>query len=207
MYVPARPPPLFLLLLPGLGLGLGCVHTPGPASVAESYARALEEGRLAEAYALTDGAPEGQQAFFERYATPEARRARAAEVRVAQATLRAEGPSLSMVQRGTGWQVIEVAPEEAARAALERFLSSVEAGEWATAWSLLAGPVRSRYTPERLRSDFEREPLAAERVRRARLVLQGPVRLEEGEALLPLGGEAAVRLVLEGGEYRVAALE
>jgi hypothetical protein len=205
MSVPARCFSLFLLL--GLYLGLGCAHAPGPASVAESYARALEQGRLAEAYALTQGAPEGQQAFLERYATPEARRARAAEVRAAQASLRAEGPSLSMVQRGRAWRVVEVAPEEAARAVLERFLSAVEAGEWATAWSLLAGPVRSRYTPERLRSDYEREPLAAERVRRARLALEGSVRLEEGEARLPLDGEAAVRLVLEGGEYRVAAME
>lgn len=196
-----------MLLLLSLCLGLGCAHAPGPASVAESYARALEEGRLAEAYALTEGAPEGQQAFFQRYATPESRQARAAEVRAAQASLRAEGPSLRMAQRGTDWRVVEVAPEEAARAVLERFLSAVEAGEWATAWSLLAGPVRSRYTPERLRSDYEREPLAAERVRRARLALQGPVRLEEGEAQLPLGGEAAVRLVLEGGVYRVAAME
>ncbi|MFP2930022.1 hypothetical protein ACLESO_33470, partial [Pyxidicoccus sp. 3LG] len=71
----------------------------------------------------------------------------------------------------------------------------------------LAAPLRARYTPERLREDFEREPLAKDRLRRARLALHTNVRVGAGEALFPLGDDRAVLLVLEDGEYRVAALE
>jgi len=67
--------------------------------------------------------------------------------------------------------------------------------------------LRARYTPERLRDDFKREPLADERVRRARLALKGPVRLSASGAEFPLGKDRAVRLVREAGEYRVAAIE
>ena len=102
---------------------------------------------------------------------------------------------------------VEESPQDAPRAALTRFLDGVEAGDWNLAWSLLSEPLRIRYTPERLREDFERDPLAAERLRRARLVVRGPVRLTGTGAEFPLGGERAVRLEREAGEYRVAAIE
>jgi len=98
-------------------------------------------------------------------------------------------------------------PEDAARAVLTRFLEAVEGEDWTSAWSLLHGPLRTRYTPERLREDFAREPLAAERLRRARLVSEGPVRVTPTEALFPLGEDRAVRLTLEEGAYRIAAIE
>jgi signal peptide peptidase SppA len=99
------------------------------------------------------------------------------------------------------------ASEDGARDALGRFLSAVEAAEWPLAWSLLHGPLRTRYTPERLREDFLREPLASERLRRARLAWQGPVRVAGAEARFPLGDERAVRLLQEEGSWRVVALE
>jgi hypothetical protein len=98
-------------------------------------------------------------------------------------------------------------PEEAARAALTRFLDAVEGEDWTAAWSLLQGSLRARYTPERLREDFAQEPLAGERLRRARLVSVGPVHVTPSEALFPLGEDRAVRLSLEEGEYRLAAIE
>jgi hypothetical protein len=186
----------------------GCAHAPpGPTAVAEAYARALEENRLEEAYALTSGPPEGQAAFLERYADAAARQARAAEVRAGARQLEARAPSLRLQQGGGGWRVVEVRPSDAPREALSHFLGAVEGGDWTTAWSLLAGPLRARYTPERLREDFQREPLAAERLRRAQVALRGPVQVTATEAIFPLGEERGVRLVLEGGEYRVAALE
>ena len=41
----------------------------------------------------------------------------------------------------------------------------------------------------------------------AEAALKGPVKVAASEALFPIGEERAVRLVLEEGEYRVAALE
>jgi hypothetical protein len=175
--------------------------------VAASYARALEENRLADAYALTNAPPDSQPAFLKHYADASARQARAQEVRAALPELQAHAPALTLVQAKAGWRVVEEKPEDAPRAALRRFLDAVEAGDWATAWSLLSAPLRARYTPERLREDFKHEPLSAERVRRARLALKGDVRVTASGAEFPIGEDRAVRLVREAGEYRVAAIE
>ncbi|MFB1482693.1 hypothetical protein [Corallococcus sp. RDP092CA] len=193
--------PLSLLLL-----GTACATTSRePTSVAEAYAKALEENRLSDAYRLTTGGPEGEGAFLDEYSDEAARKERAAAVRAGAGVL--EAPSVTLARQGEDWRVVESRPADVPRAALKRFLEEVESRDWKGAWGLLASPLRARYTPERLREDFEREPLAKERLRRARLALNTHVRVAAGEALFPLGGERAVRLVLEDGEYRVAAIE
>lgn len=187
----------------------GCSHTPpGPREVAAAYARALEENRLADAQALTTAPAEERTAFQERYADASVRQARVAEVRVAVPELQARAPALTLLQTKEGWRVLEEKQGNAPRETLGRFLGAVEAGDWTTAWSLLSDPLRARYTPERLREDFKREPLAAERVRRARLALKsGQVKVTATGAELPVGRDGAVRLVREAGEYRVASIE
>lgn len=197
--------PFRLLLL--LALTAGCATPKGPTSIVESYAKALEEDRLSEAYALTTGLPEGEPGFRERYADANARRERAASVRASAATLEARAPNLILEHRQDTWRVVETRPGDEAKAVLTRFLNAVEARDWEKAWSLLSGPLRSRYTPDRFREDFQREPLAKERMRRARLALRGNVKVTNSDASFPLGAERAVRLVLEEGEYRVAAIE
>ena len=189
------------------GVATGCSHTPGPSEVAASYAQALEENRLAEASALTSAPAEARSTFLEHYADASVRQARAKEVREALPELQARAPALTLVQGKEGWRVVEEKPEDAPRAALKGFLDAVGAGNWNKAWSLLSDPLRARYTPERLREDFKREPLSAERVRRARLALEGDVRVTASGAEFPLGTDRAVRLVREAGEYRVAAIE
>jgi hypothetical protein len=196
------------LALTGLLLATGCASAPkDPVSIAEAYARALEENRLSEAYGLTGGGPEGEVTFLERYADETTRRERAAAVRAGTAVLEARAPSLTLERTEKGWRVVESRPADVPRAALTRFLDSVEAKDWKTAWGLLSASLRARYTPERLREDFEREPLSKERLRRARIALKGPVKVAANEALFPLGEDRAVRLVLEEGEYRVEAIE
>ncbi len=194
-----------LLCLPLL---TACATTPRePVSVAEAYARALDEGRLQEAYALTNGGPEGEVAFLDRYSDEATRRERADAVRAGTAVLEARAPTITLANTEQGWRVVESRPADVPRASLSRFLDTVEARDWQKAWSQLAAPLRARYTPERLREDFEREPLAKERLRRARLALNATIRVGAGEALFPLGEDRAVVLVLEDGEYRVAAIE
>ena len=198
--------PSCLLLLP-LALAAGCATAKGPSAIAERYAKALEDNRLSEAYALTTGLPEGESGFRERYADLTARRERAASVRASTLDLEARAPNLIVERREDTWRVVETRPSDEAKAALTRFLNSVEARDWEKAWSLLSGPLRSRYTPDRFREDFQREPLAKERVRRARLALRGNVKMTQSDATFPLGADRAVRLVLEEGEYRLAAIE
>jgi hypothetical protein len=194
-----------LLLL--LALTAGCATPKGPSATAEAYAKALEEDRLLDAYALTTGLPEGEQGFRERYPDVATRRERAASVRAAVGDLEARAPNLLLEQREDDWRVVETRPADEAKAVLTRFLNAVESRDWEKAWSLLSAPVRSRYTPDRLREDYQREPLATERIRRARLSLRGNVKVTNTDATFPLGADRAVRLVLEEGEYRVAAIE
>ncbi len=199
--------PLSALALAAALTATGCAHSPGPTEVASAYARALEENRRADAYALTKAPPEAQRAFLEHYADASARQNRAAEVRAALPELQVRTPGLALVQTQEGWRVVEEKPADAPREALGRFLEAVKAGDWSSAWSFLSAPLRARYTPERLREDFKHEPLATERVSRARLALEGPVRMTASGAEFPIGQERAVRLVREAGEYRVEAIE
>jgi hypothetical protein len=194
---------LFLLL----ALAAGCATPRGPTNIAEDYAKALEENRLADAYALTTGLPEGEGGFKERYKEADARRERAAAVRASLDAMEARTPALILERRASNWRVVETLPNDEAKAALTRFLNAVEARDWEKAWSLLSAPLRSRYTPDRFREDYEREPLARERLRRARLALKGNVKMTGNEASFPLGADRSVRLVMEEGEYRIASIE
>ncbi len=91
--------------------------------------------------------------------------------------------------------------------ALIRFLDAVEAGDFDAAYRMMAGSWRARYTPQRLQQDFEGEPLARERVARARAALASPPIVRDNSAEFSLGDGKAVRLVREEGIFRVAALE
>ena len=202
---PPRRLPLSLLVALA---ATGCAHTPGPQEVASAYAQALEDNRLADAYALTTAPREDLKPFQERYAEASVRQARVAEVRAAVPELQARASALTLTQTKEGWRVLEEKLADAPRVVLVRFLDAVKADDWNTTWSLLSEPLRARYTPERLRADFRQEPLATERVRRVRLALEkGQVRVTATGAELPLGEDRAVLLVREAGEYRIAALE
>lgn len=95
-----------------------------------------------------------------------------------------------------------------ARGALESFLEASERREFDAVWRLLSSDLRARYTPQRLAKDFGAEPLASERLARARAGLQATELDVDGDrASLPLGTERAVTLVRERDGWKVAALE
>jgi len=177
--------------------------------VTEAYAAALEQGRLSEAYALLDPAQrESEDQFRARYATEGLRQQRAAQLRASlqEGGLQVVGTHHSLVNRD-GWRVVEQGAGDA-RQALRGFLEAVEQGDFARAYAQLAGEWRAQYTPERFEADFKAEPLARERLARARAALDANAPAHHaGAVLFPIGGGKAVRLVLEGGAFRVAALE
>jgi len=91
---------------------------------------------------------------------------------------------------------------------LAEFIAAAEAGDFRRAYQLLSGEWRARYTPGRLEQDFADEPLARERLERARGALSRGARFVDAEvAEFPIGAGRAVRLVREQGDFRVAALE
>lgn len=199
------------IAIAGSALLLACQTTPGPDATATAYAAALREGRMDDAWALTSGeAASGglsRAAFEQRYADAATRRRRADVVEAAVPELTASAGALTLVSAEGGWRVVESDPRRAARQALGAFVTATEAGDFAKAYALLAGPLRARYTPERLAADFDAEPLARERLARARAALENEPVFEDEEAHFAIGDGKVVRLRLEEGEYRVLTLE
>ena len=99
----------------------------------------------------------------------------------------------------------------AARAVLEGFVAAVEARNFAAALALLAHPWRSRYSSETLARDFRRDPLAGERLERARHASQGRGRAIVRGSLsgfeFRIDANRAAVVMDEGGTFRVSALE
>lgn len=101
----------------------------------------------------------------------------------------------------------QVAGDTEVRAAASRFLRAAEQHDFTTAFALLSGSLRERYTPERLAHDFETEPLAGERLARIRAAMNKPFAMTETRAVLSLGPSLTFTLVHESDGWRVAALE
>lgn len=98
-------------------------------------------------------------------------------------------------------------PAQAVRAVARAFVAAAEARDFAAAWSLLSGPWRDRYTPERLARDFDREPRGAGFVSRLKASLEAPISIADERATISLGAERSVRLVLEQGGWKLDALD
>lgn len=189
---------------------MGCKTLGGPDSAALEYARALRENRLDDAYAVTTGAYRARVSraeFGRKYSDEVLRHERATAIEAAARSLRARSPELEAIRESDGWRVEEVIPSEGPREALARFLDSAERGDFESAYRLLAASWRSKYTPDRLKADFEAEPLARERLVRARAALKEEVVWKGEAAELPVGEGGAVRLMREGGAFKVAAIE
>lgn len=197
-------------LLAVLALCGGCTHAGpainGPEGVARSYARALEEGRLDDAWALSASLDRDQ--FEARYGDPAARRQRAAEV--AKAAAGQPSQAVALEARQGGWKVVEAAAqadEQQARALVTHFLAALSAGDFETVFADLSASLRARYTPSRLKSDLELAPAAAGRLDRIRAALAGRWEVTLAGPQLPVGEGKALKLVREGGALKVAALE
>jgi hypothetical protein len=95
-----------------------------------------------------------------------------------------------------------------ARDALLAFVAAAEAGRFDECYRNLAGPLRARYTPDRLASDFhEAAAVAKERLARAKAAADAQPTGDDSQATFPIGGDKAVRLVRDDGVWRIAALE
>ncbi|MFZ5471793.1 MAG: hypothetical protein ACOZIN_20380 [Myxococcota bacterium] len=191
-------------------LAIACRTLSGPEQVTEAYARALAEGRLDDAYALTSAAHRAevsQETFRAHYADPQARVRRAEAILSSLPTLRAHAQGLDAVREGEVWRVEDLFSTEGPREVLARFLDAVEAGDFPAAYAMLSGAWRARYTPERLAEDFAAEPLARERVARARAALFAEWVWKGDVAEASVGDGKAVKLLREAGAFKVAALE
>jgi hypothetical protein len=206
-------PVLVAAVCAGMGV-FSCAHLgpapAGPEGTARAYADALAANRLDAALQLSTGLD--AERFGQLYADPQVRAERVQAVRAA-ADGAANGGTLKLSLEGGGWRVQELEParpqvQQQAAEALGRFLDAAEAGDFEGALQQLAASWRNRYTAQRFAEDFGSEPLATERLQRARGALgAGSWVVDASGAQLPLGEGRAVRLSREGDGYRVAALE
>ncbi|RPH67458.1 MAG: hypothetical protein EHM78_21540 [Myxococcaceae bacterium] len=184
-------------LLPAILLLVAACSTAPRPSPAEAYLAALERDDLDTAWSLTSTRfrqGTDRAAFEARLSDPAARAAHVARVRAALA----EGaPELLDVPPPTGQPA----------GAVQALVRAARAGNFPEAWGWLAAPERARYTPERLARDFEVAPGAAERLSRALAAVEHPGETTGTETRWPLPTGGAVRVVLEDGQPRVAALE
>lgn len=192
----------------------GCVHSGptsnGPEDVARSYARALEEGRLDDAWALS--APLDREQFAARYADPKVRKQRAEALALAAAGQPSAVVALEV--RAQGWRVLEqptaaaaLADEAQARERVDHFLAAIDRGDFEAVFADLSAAWRARYTPARLKADFTSEPAALSRLARIRAAREGRWEVTLAGPQLALGEGKALKLVREGGTLKVAALE
>ena len=174
----------------------GCATAPR-GTAAEAYLAALERNDLDTAWSLTSTRfREGtdRAAFQARLADPASRAAHVARVRAALADA---APELLDVPPPSGQ------PGEAVQA----LVRAARAGDFADAWRWLAAPERARYTPERLARDYQAAPGTEQRLSRALAAVEHPGQTAGTETRWPLPSGGAVRVVLEDGQPRVAALE
>ncbi len=180
----------------GVLLATGCASTR-PSPPVSRYLQALESGDLAGAWELTSERyrrETSREQFSSRFADPRTRAAHVAAIRSALGTAAPE-----LLEQGPA----APAPAEAVRA----LVSAARAGRFEEAWRWLSAPERARYTPERLASDFRTVPDAEQRLTRALEAVERSGQSTGTETRWPLASGGAVRVVLEDGLPRVAALE
>jgi hypothetical protein len=179
---------------------VGCSHVPAKGGV-EAYAEALEKGDLETAWNLTSPAYQAKVSrdrFEAAMADPAVRATKAKRLHAVLAQAEVIAPELS----GRASQRIE-----AARAALESFLSAADVRRFSEAWRWLSSDLRARYTPSSLARDFSLAPDAGDRLRRAHAAAEG-AGVETGDTVsFPIAEGRAVKLVEEADGFRVAALE
>jgi hypothetical protein len=192
-------------------LATACRTAAGPEELGRDYVLALREGRVADAYRLTSSDFQRRVGFAEfqrRYPDDLRRNERAGQIEGALGQIEVKAPGLAFVRGPDGWRLEELSSDpDGPAATLQRFLDAAERGDFSAAYELLSESWRARYTPERFKEDFEREPQAKERLARARQALAHAPVLREGVAEYPLGDGRAIRLVREGRAFRLAALE
>ena len=188
--------------------GVGCVHERYDArAAAESYARALEgDWKKGESWVVGGGTP-AWHAFYDDLSN---RQAKARDIKAALAGA-PEAPALLLEYAQGQWRVIDAAPATAlqttADAVVLRLLQATEEGDFQTAWTLLSLSLRARYTPARLKEDFQNEPKSQERLGRIKAAAQQPWQATAAGAERVLGEGKSVKLVREGDAWRVAAIE
>lgn len=195
------------ILLSVAALLAACVSSETPSDSLQRYAHALREARLDDAYAMLSPAEQAavsRKDFESRYSSPSQRVARAAQLeQIVGQPLRA-GPIELAFERG-GWRVRDT-PASASET-LQAFVDDVRSNRFAAAYGLLTAGWRARYTPERFQRDFFAEPSSKDKLARAQQALTTSPTFTATGAEFPIGQGRAVRLLLEPGGYRLAALE
>ena len=98
-------------------------------------------------------------------------------------------------------------PQREVRALVNAFVAATEAKRFDQVLLLLARPLRDRYSATSLERDFRADPFASARVSQLKLKVSERFIEAKDSASLEWSTGRSLRLVLEAGGWRIAALE
>ena len=98
-------------------------------------------------------------------------------------------------------------PQREVRAVVSAFVAATEAKRFDQVLLLLARPLRDRYSATSLERDFRADPFASARVSQLKLKVSERFIEAKDSASLEWSTGRSLRLVLEAGGWRIAALE
>ncbi len=116
-------------------------------------------------------------------------------------------PMPTRADAGTDVVPAPVDDQAALRTVVQRFVMASEAGRFEEVLSLLARPLRERYSVELLTRDFGTDPLASARLSQIKLKATGPFIETKETASLEWSAGRSLRLVREFEGWRIAAIE
>ncbi|MDP2271299.1 MAG: hypothetical protein Q8K32_11245 [Archangium sp.] len=117
-------------------------------------------------------------------------------------------PPLPPTQEDAGVVMPGPVDDQAAlRTVVQRFVLAAEAGRFEEVLSLLARPLRERYSVELLTRDFGTDPLASARLSQIKLKATGPFTETKDIASVEWASGRSLRLVREPEGWRISSLE
>lgn len=203
------------------GLPLGCAHRPeGPAVTVAAFGAAVARGDLSAAYALTSTEFRHRmpfEAFAAGFKAGGAEPAALGERMVAEATRIAPrvevelsfGERVPLLLEPGGWRIdgpiYEAWGQGTARAALRTFVRALDERRYDVVLRLVPDRYRVGLSAEKLRATWEGERKKENQALLAQLraALDAPMAESADEAHLPYPSGGELRLVREGGEWKV----
>jgi hypothetical protein len=213
-----------LSLALGLAISVAACHPPveGPEATLDAYLDALAANQLDRAYALlsSDYRKTHDRAAFERAVSASDAQKNAARLKKSAHTLALEaelelpdGDKLPLVREDGAWRFqhdpLDFYPQSTPAEALRSFVRAVDNHRYEVALRFVPDRYRALLTADKLRERWEgeRHSELQGQLQAARAHLGEGLEVSGDEARLTVGERKQVRLVREGGVWKVDSLE
>jgi hypothetical protein len=187
----------------------------GPEATLREYQRAVRAGRFDRAYALMsqDYRSAHDRAAFERSLTRERSPTPAAAFRVRAEARLADGSTLPLVLEDGAWRLdrdpLDFYTQSTPDEALRSFIRAVDQRRYDVLVRFVPTRYRAVFTADKLRDRWDGDAGAPlrQQLEVVRAHLETPLEIDGERARLPLGPRKEARLVREGVDWKVEAIE